>query len=71
LIQQGSIRIDGKPVLASHVEVRVGQTITMIVHAKIRAIRVVRLPVRRGPAAEAQSCYEEMMMPEPIDVSYR
>lgn len=43
----------------------------MIVQSKIRAIRVVRIPARRGPAAEAQSCYEEMMVPEPIDVGYR
>ncbi len=65
------MRIDGKPVSTSHVEVRVGQTITLIAQSKVRAIRVVRMPVRRGPAAEAQSCYEEMMVPQPIDVGYR
>ncbi len=71
LIQGGGMRIDGKPVMSTHVEVKVGQTIALMKHNRFRAIRVLGIPARRGPAAEAQACYEDLIAPEPIDVGYR
>ncbi len=65
------MRIDGKPVMSTHVEVKVGQTIALMKHNRFRAIRVLGFPARRGPAAEAQACYEDLIAPEPIDVGYR
>lgn len=65
------MRIDGKPVTSTHVEVKVGQTITLMQHNRIRAIRVLAIPARRGPADEAQTCYEDLIAPESIDVGYR
>ena len=71
LIQGGGMRIDGKPVMSTHVEVKVGQTIALMKHNRFCAIRVLGIPARRGPAAEAQACYEDLIAPEPIDVGYR
>ncbi len=65
------MRIDGKPVTSTHVEVRVGQTITLMQHHHVRAIRILGIPARRGPAVEAQNCYEDLIAPESIDVAYR
>lgn len=61
------MRIDSRPVTTIHAEIRIGQTITMVLGSHVRAIRVLAIPVRRGPAPEAQACYEDMIVPEPID----
>jgi len=60
LIAQGRMRIDGRRVEKLAAEVRVGGTVTLPLNDKIRVIRVLALPVRRGPAAEARSCYAEL-----------
>jgi len=63
------MRIDGRPVTTIHAEIRIGQTVTMVLGSHIRAIRVLAIPARRGPAPEAQACYEDMIAPESIDAS--
>jgi len=63
LIETGHVRIDGKRVLKSAEEVREGQVIALPLHGAIRILRVLALPQRRGPAAEARSCYEEVEAP--------
>lgn len=65
------MRIDGKPVASAHTLVRPGQTITLCAQNRIRAIRVLNIPTRRGPAPEAQSCYEDLITAESIDVANR
>ena len=60
VIETGYVRIDGKRVEKSSEEVRVGSTIALPLHNKVRVIRVLALPERRGPAPEARSCYEEL-----------
>ena len=60
LIDQGHVRIDGKRVLKSAEEVREGQIIALPLRGAIRILRVLALPDRRGPAAEARCCYEEL-----------
>ena len=71
LIHAGRMRIDGQPVTSIHTDIRIGQTITMALGSQIRVIRVLAIPSRRGPAPEAQSCYTDMIAPEPIDESHR
>jgi len=44
---------------ATH-DVRIGSTIAVPLHGRVRVIRVLELPARRGPAAEARACYEEL-----------
>jgi ribosome-associated heat shock protein Hsp15 len=60
LIETGHVRLDGKRVLKSAEEVREGQVIALPLHGAIRIVRILALPRRRGPAAEARCCYEEV-----------
>ena len=65
------MRVDGRPVISIHTDIRIGQTITLTMGSQLRAIRILAIPLRRGPAPEAQACYEDMIAPEPIDASDR
>jgi len=60
LLEQGRTRLDGRRVEKVSETVRVGATITLPLRGAIRVIRVVSLPLRRGPAPEARTCYEEL-----------
>ena len=64
LLEQGRTRIDGRRVEKVSEAVRVGATITLPVRGSVRVIRVVALPVRRGPTAEARTCFEELGVDE-------
>ena len=60
VIESGFVRIDGKRVAKSSEEVRVGSTIALPLHGRVRVVRVLALPSRRGPPGEARTCYEEL-----------
>jgi len=60
IIDEGYVRIDGKRVEKPSEEVRVGSTIALPLQGKVRVLRVLSLPERRGPALEARQCYEEL-----------
>jgi ribosome-associated heat shock protein Hsp15 len=60
VIDTGYVRIDGKRVAKSSEEVRVGSVVALPLRGEVRILRVLALPVRRGPASEARSCYEEL-----------
>ena len=64
LIDTGYIRLDGHRVEKPSDQVRVGSTIALPLHGKVRVLRVLALPERRGPAAEARLCYEEVGVDE-------
>ena len=64
LVDEGHVRIDGKRVEKPSEEVRVGSVIALPLHGKVRILRVLALPDRRGPATEARSCYEELGIDE-------
>lgn len=63
-IETGHVRIDGKRVGKPSEEVRVGSTIALPVNQRVRVLRVLCLPERRGPAVEARLCYEELGVDE-------
>jgi ribosome-associated heat shock protein Hsp15 len=65
LIETGHVRIDGKRVEKSSEEVRVGSILAFPLHERVRILRVLCLPERRGPATEARACYEELGIDEP------
>ena len=65
VIETGYVRIDGKRVEKPSEEVRVGSTIALPLHGRVRVLRVLGLPERRGPAPEARLCYEELGIDEP------
>jgi ribosome-associated heat shock protein Hsp15 len=60
VIEAGHVRIDGKRVEKPSDEVRVGSIIGLPLHGRVRILKVLNLPQRRGPAAEARLCYEEL-----------
>jgi ribosome-associated heat shock protein Hsp15 len=60
LLGEGRTRIDGRRVEKVSETVRIGATITLPLRGSVRVIRVVALPLRRGPAPEARACYEEL-----------
>lgn len=64
LIEQGYVRIDGKRVEKSSEDVRIGSTIALPLNDKVRVLRVLCLPTRRGPALEARACYDELGIDE-------
>ena len=65
IIEEGHVRIDGKRVEKPSEEVRVGSVVGLPLHDRVRILRVLTLPTRRGPAPEARSCYEELGIDEP------
>jgi len=60
LAEEGRIRIDGRVVDRAHAPVRVGEVLTFAIRGQVRVLRVERLPVRRGPPAEARTLYCEL-----------
>lgn len=57
----GHLRIDGRAVDRPASSVRVGNVLTFANHrGEVHAIRVVALPTRRGPPAEARACYTDL-----------
>ena len=62
MAEDGHIRLNGRRIERAHAPVRTGDLITFPHHHGVRVVRVVQLPGRRGPAPEAQSCYEELKL---------
>ncbi|MEJ7776624.1 MAG: S4 domain-containing protein [Sphingomicrobium sp.] len=60
LVEAGHVRIDRKRVEKPSDTVRLGSVIAFPLRDEVRIIRVLALPARRGPPAEARSCYEEL-----------
>jgi ribosome-associated heat shock protein Hsp15 len=60
IIDEGHVRIDGKRVEKASEEVRAGSVVALPLHDRVRVVRVLTLPHRRGPPAEARVCYEEL-----------
>jgi ribosome-associated heat shock protein Hsp15 len=65
VIGTGSVRVDGKRIVKPSEEVRVGSTIALPLRGEVRVLKVLCLPERRGPAAEAGACYQELGIDEP------
>lgn len=64
LTRSGKMRLDGRRVERAHAAVRVGSVLAFAQGPHIRIIRVVALPVRRGPATEAAGLYIDL---SPVD----
>lgn len=60
LAEAGHIRLNGRRIDRAHAPVRPGDLITLPHGTSARVVRVAALPARRGPAVEAQRCYEEI-----------
>lgn len=62
LAETGHIRLNGRRIERAHAPVRAGDLITFPHGDAVRVVRVIQLPTRRGPAPEAQDCYEELII---------
>jgi ribosome-associated heat shock protein Hsp15 len=60
IVAEGHMRLDGRVVDRAHAEVRAGSVLTFPLNDRVRVLRVEALPIRRGPAAEAQACYTDL-----------
>jgi len=60
LAEKGRIRINGRVVDKPHAQVRPGDVLTLPLSGGVRVLRILSLPVRRGPAPEAQATYTEI-----------
>ncbi|WP_295528824.1 S4 domain-containing protein [Novosphingobium sp. Chol11] len=56
-VTEGHIRLNGRRIERASVAVRPGDVVVLPMRSGVRVIRLVALPTRRGPAAEAQDCY--------------
>ena len=57
-VQGGHVRVNGEPARSAH-KVRIGDRIRLVRRQLVWEFDVRDLPARRGPAREAQACYEE------------
>lgn len=62
MAEQGIMRLNGRRIERAHSAVRAGDLVTLAQGDRIRVVRILALPVRRGPAPEAQGFYEELML---------
>jgi ribosome-associated heat shock protein Hsp15 len=65
VVESGHVRLDGKRVIKPSEEVRAGSVVALPLHGNVRVLRIIELPSRRGPPAEARACYEELGIDEP------
>ncbi len=59
-ISGGGIRVNGQPCRKPARTLRPGDLVTVSAHGRVRAMRVLALGDRRGPATEAATLYEEL-----------
>lgn len=60
MIEAGAVRVNASRVLKPATPVRVGDGLSFALAGKVRALRVLALGSRRGPAPEARLLYEEI-----------
>lgn len=56
----GKVRINSQRVRKAHYALRAGDILTFTQGSRIRVVRILAMPERRGPAVEAQRCYEDV-----------
>jgi ribosome-associated heat shock protein Hsp15 len=66
LVVDGRMRVNGAPTQKAHYAIKPGDVLTFALGPHIRVIKVTTLGIRRGPATEAQSLYEDLDPPRPI-----
>lgn len=59
-IEGGGIRVNGQPGRKPGRAVRSGDVLTISAHGRVRELRILAPGLRRGPATEAQSLYEDL-----------
>ena len=65
MVSSGRLRLDGEPMAKPHRQIKAGDVLTFPKADDIRVIKVVAMAVRRGPAREAVTLYEDLAPPAP------
>ena len=60
LIAGGAVRVNAQRVLKPATTVRIGDGLSFALGGRVRAIRILALGDRRGPAPEARSLYADL-----------
>lgn len=63
ICERGRIRLNRQPVSKPHQRIRVGDVLTFPQGKLVRVVRIAALGIRRGPAPEAQTLYEDLSPP--------
>jgi len=63
LVETGKARVNRTKVTKASRTVRAGDVITLMIHERVRVLKVLACGTRRGPAAEARELYEDMSPP--------
>lgn len=64
MAESGHVRLDGRRVERSSVLVREGSLLVLPGPPRVRVLRIVALPTRRGPPQEAAACLADMGLEE-------
>jgi ribosome-associated heat shock protein Hsp15 len=64
IVSRGQVRVNKARVVKPSHEVGPGDILTLAVHGKVRVVRVLAIGLRRGPASEAQTLFEDMSASE-------
>lgn len=60
---EGRLRLGGRVIQKAHHSVKAGDVLTFPLGPHIRVIRILALGLRRGPAPEARTLYEDLAPP--------
>lgn len=63
LVSGGHLRVNGQKAQKTAQPVGPGDVLTIALGAGVRVVRVLAIGVRRGPASEAQTLYEDLTEP--------
>ncbi|MFD3189460.1 RNA-binding S4 domain-containing protein [Sedimentitalea sp. HM32M-2] len=66
-VSGGHVRVNGARVTKPACAVGAGDVLTFAQARQVRVVRIAALGVRRGPASEAQTLYEDLSPPEPLE----
>ena len=58
-VLNGKLRIEGTIVKKPHKSVCINDVLTIEKNDQIKIIKILKLPIRRGPFLEAKDCYED------------
>ncbi|WP_298285734.1 RNA-binding S4 domain-containing protein [Acidocella sp.] len=60
LVADGAVRINRQVTEKPHAKVRPGDVLTLALPHGVKVIEILGRPARRGPAPQAQACYQDL-----------
>jgi ribosome-associated heat shock protein Hsp15 len=69
MVDNGHIRLNGRRVERNAQKICVGDILVLPLPSGVRVVELLALPARRGPPAEAQSCYRALDVAQGMDIA--